>query len=206
MSAVRRRLSFRLVDPLAVLLVLLGVGLLLRDDLVEPGPSSTRIAARRGERAPRIERPQLDELTRADIDRAQESARAGERHVAAYPDRLAPCAQDATGPGHGRRQATERLLPLVAPDLQVDVDDVVVADRQPAEAVADRERARLIASLEPPDDPHPSAEVGDAERARRPARLELGRRARAERAAVLEDDDVRDPLAPPVAGSHGSRT
>ena len=34
-------------------------------------------------------------------------------------------------------------LPLVAPDLEVHVDDVVVGDREPAQAVADRERAHL---------------------------------------------------------------
>jgi hypothetical protein len=100
--------------------------------------------------------------------------------------------------GHRRGQRPESLLPLVAPDLQVHVDDVVVADREAGEAVPDRERPRLVARLEAPDDADPSAEVLGAERPRWPTGLELGRRAGSVRLPVLEDDDAGDLLAAPV--------
>jgi hypothetical protein len=90
------------------------------------------------------------------------------------------------------------LLPLVAPDLQVHVDDVVVGDREAGEAVPDRELPRLVARLEAPDDADPSAEVLGAERPRWPTGLELGRRARPIRLSVLEDDDAGDLLAAAV--------
>jgi hypothetical protein len=109
-----------------------------------------------------------------------------------------PGAHDSARTGHRRRQPPEALLPLVAPDLQVHVDDVVVGDRETGEAVPDRERPRLTARLEAPDDADPSAEVLGAERSRWPTRLELGRRARPVPLPVLEDDDAGDLLAATV--------
>ena len=194
------------VDPLAVALVLLCVGQLLVDDPVEGRAVLDLHRRGGGERVARIQRPQLDELARGDVDRAQENLRAGERHVPSHPHRMAPRAHDVAGAGHRGGERPETLLPLVAPDLQVDVDDVVVRDRQPREAVADRELAGLVGGLEAPDDPHAAAEVLGPERARRAARLELGRRAGAVRPAVLEHGDVRDALAAPGTGSRGSRT
>ena len=121
-----------------------------------------------------IERAQLDELPGGDVERAQQRVPALERDVAAHPDRVAPGADDVAGPAHRRGQPAERLLPLVAPDLEVDVDDVVVGDREAAQPVVDAERALLVAvRLEPPDDARAAAEI--ARRRTCPA----GRRARA---------------------------
>ena len=132
-----------------------------------------------------------------------------DRHVAAHPDRMAPGADDVARPAHRRRQPAEALLPLVAPDLEVDVDDVVVGDRESRYPVVDDERPLLRAvRAEAPDDAHASAEVVDAERARRAAGLELGRGARLERPAVLRDADLVDALAVPqrdLAEAEGER-
>jgi hypothetical protein len=56
-------------------------------------------------------------------------------------------APDAVGGARGRArepelrgEEPERLLPLVAPDPEVDVDDVVVGDGEVSEPVGDRER------------------------------------------------------------------
>jgi hypothetical protein len=106
-----------------------------------------------------------------------------------------PRANDVRGAGHRGRKAPEPLLPLVAPHLEVHVDDVVVRDREAGEAVADRERARLVRRVEPPDDADAPAEVADPERPGRPAGLQLRRRPGSERASPLEDDDVCDLLA-----------
>ncbi len=107
---------------------------------------------------------------------------------------MTPGAYDVSRPRSRGREATERLLPLVAPHLEVDVDDVVVANRQAGEAVADRERARLSRRLESPDDANPPTEVADAERPGGAARLEVGRGAGTVCASVLGDADIRDAL------------
>ncbi|MEX2612132.1 MAG: hypothetical protein WD380_01025 [Gaiellaceae bacterium] len=52
--------------------------------------------------------------------------------------------------------------------------------------------------MKAPDDADLPAEVGDAERAGRPARLQLRGRARGERASVLENADARDALVAPI--------
>ena len=173
-----------------------GVLELLRDDLLEAVALLDLHPRRRGERARGVERPQLDELAGVDVERAEEGRAPVDRDVAAHPDRVAPGAHDVAGPAHRRRQPPEALLPLVAPDLEVDVDDVVVADGEAAHPVVDDERPLLRSRpTEAPDDADAPAEVLDAERARRPAGLELGRRARLERPAVLGDADLVDPLA-----------
>ena len=97
---------------------------------------------------------------------------------------------------HRRGQPAERLLPLVAPDLQVHVDDVVVGDGQAVERVADRERPRQDGRVVP-DDPEPAVDVGRAERVRRALGAELRRRAGPVLGAGLADVDVRDRLAVP---------
>ena len=76
-----------------------------------------------------------------------------ELDVAAHPDRVAPDAED--GPGAAVIVAVSRSrrpFHSDAPDLEVDVDDVVVGDRDAREPVADRERADLAGRLEVPDD------------------------------------------------------
>ena len=82
-----------------------------------------------------IERPQLDELAGRHVERAQVDAVAVDRDVAPDADRVAPGARDVAGREQLRRQLAEADLPLVAPDLQVDVDDVVVRDRDAAQPV-----------------------------------------------------------------------
>ena len=132
------------------------------------------------------------------VERTQECSRSRERDVASDPDRVAPGAYDLSRPRGRRRQTPERLLPLVSPHLEVDVDDVVVPDGEPAEAVADRERACLSRRLESPDDASSAAEITGSEGAGRAAGLELGRGAGLVRAPVLGDDDVRDALSAAV--------
>ena len=127
--------AFSVVDPLVVALVAVGVGvLLLRRSRRAPFPRSTRIPAveENAERA--IERPQLDELVRRDVDRAQGRARARRARRRHAPTRACPSARRIfPGAVSIADEAIERLVPLVAPDLEVDVDDVVVGDREAAE-------------------------------------------------------------------------
>ena len=156
-------------------------------------------AARRSECVPRVERAQLDELAGVDVERPQQRLLPVERDVAPDPDRVAPGADDVAGPAHRRGQAPEPLLPLVAPDLEVHVDDVVVAHGEPGHPVVDEERTLLGAvGLESPDDPHAPAEVDHTERVGRAAGLEVRRRARTEGSSVLGHADLVDPLARPV--------
>ena len=185
------------VDPLAVTLEALGVVELLLDDLAEAVALLDRHARGRREGRARIERAQLDVLTRGHVDGTQERVRSRDRHIAAHPDRMTPRADDVPGPGHRRREPSQALLPLVAPDLEIHVDDVVVADGQPAQAVADRERPCLVRRLVAPDDPGTLVEVADAVRSRRAAGLELCRRSRLEGLAALRDAEHLDALAVP---------
>ena len=132
------RMRLQRVDAVAIGLVALGVGALLLDDPIERVPSLDAHARGRGERRPRNERAELDELLGRDVDRAQRRARSDELDVAAHPHRLSPRAEDLPRRRLDAHEPGERLLPLIAPDLQVDVDDVVVRDRDPAERVRDR--------------------------------------------------------------------
>ena len=184
-----------LVDAVAILLEVGRVLGLLLDDPVEPGALLDLHLGRRGERLAGVQRAQLDELLRRDVDRPEQDPRPGERDVAANPDRMSPCADDVARPGHRGRQLPEALLPLVAPDPEVDVHDVVVRDREAGEAVADGEGSRLVRRLEAPDDSHAAAEVLDAERAGRPAGLELGVGAGPVGSPALGDGDSRDLFA-----------
>ena len=63
---------------------------------------------------------------------------------------------------------------MVSPDLEVDVDDVVVGDREPAEAVGDRERADAAVLPVVPDDPNPVVALLDAECVRSVEAPQLG--------------------------------
>ena len=108
----------------------------------------------------------------------------------------------STGPGPSieRRQLPQPDLPLVAPDLEVDVDDVVVGDREPADAVADDERPRLGRGAVVPDDPHRVADRCDAERPGSARRAELRGGAGTVRLAALRHRDRVHRLA--LANGH----
>ncbi len=161
-----------------------------------PSPRSTRIPAVEVNAERAIKRPQLDELVCRDGDRAKGRARADELDVATNPYRLAPPAQDLPGRRLDADEAIEWLVPLVAPDLQIDVDDVVVRDRDAAQRVRDREGTRLIARVEVPDDPCAVTTLFDTERCRWPgSRLECGLVAPLERDAALGDRGVDQCLA-----------
>jgi hypothetical protein len=109
---------------------------------------------------------------------------------------MTPGADDVTAfRAHGRGQTPEPLLPLVAPDLEIDVDHVVVRDGETRDLVEDRERPRLVGGTEPPDDADPIAEVENADRAGSPTRLEVRRGAREVRVPALGYPDPRDTLA-----------
>ena len=95
----------------------------------------------RGERRARDQRAQLDELVRRDRDRPQ-VARCRRRSARRRARRPGSPTRAATFPGACSVASScgEPDLPLVAPDVEVHVDDVVVGDREPAQRVADLER------------------------------------------------------------------
>ena len=184
------------VDPLVVAPVAVGVGLLLLEDAIERLPSLDTHPGRRGESRASDQGPQLDELVRRNGDRTKGRARAHELDVPTNPHGLAPPAQDLPGGRLDADEAIERLAPLVAPNLQIDVDDVVVCDRDAAQRVRDREGPRLIARVEVPDDAGAVTALFDPEGSRRPGpRLECGLVAPLERDAVLCDRGVDKCLA-----------
>ena len=158
------RVGLQRVDPVAIVLVALGVGELLLDDPVERVSALDTHPGGRRERRPRNQRAQLDELVRRDLDSAEGGTRADQLDIAANPYGLAPCAQDRPGRGLDPDEARERLRPLVAPDLEVHVHDVVVRDGDSTKPVGDRERPRLVAGIEVPDDAHRVTAPLDAER------------------------------------------
>jgi hypothetical protein len=107
---------------------------------------------------------------------------------------MPPRARHLSGCDEARGETAEPDLPLVSPDLQVDVDDVVIRGRQPAQPVADPEGALLGQGPVMPDDPKSLVGLRRTEGVRRSARAELGRRARGIGAIALEDGDLVDPL------------
>ena len=164
-----------LVDALAVFLEVRRVLGLLVDDPVETRPLLDPHPGRRGERLAWVQRAELDELLAAGTSSARR--RTCDPASVTSPRTQTGCPHARTtspGPAHRGGERAEALLPLVAPDLEVDVDDVVVRDGEAGEAVADREGAGLVRRLEAPDDAGAAAEVLDAERAGRAAGLELG--------------------------------
>ena len=128
-EGVAPRVLFCVVDPLAVLLERRGIGRLLGDDLLEARARDDPHSGGRGERGPGNQRSQLDELPRRHVQGAKEHALAGKRSVAADVHRVPPGAKDLARCRLARREAPERLFPFGAPDLEVDVDDVVVGNR-----------------------------------------------------------------------------
>ena len=134
-----------------------------------------------------------------DVDRLQRRPGREPGRDALDPARMAVDAV-ARAPGragehHHRREAPERRLPLVSPDLHVHVDDVVVGDCEAAEAVGDREGALLVERRVVPDDAHLVRVVLDAVPAGSVAAAELRVPARLVRPAVLGHEHVVDRLA-----------
>ncbi len=189
------------VDALLIPLDLPGVGGLLGDDAVEGAPGLDPGAGGGRQELAGEDNAQLDELAGRDVERAQQGGPRRARDVASDPLRVTPDPVAAPARLAGQRQRRPQLrepdLPLVAPDLQVDVDDVVVGDGEPAEPVADRERALLGRGAVVPDDAEPAVRIGGPERVRVARAAELGRRSLAVAATGLGDVDVVDRL--PVA-------
>ena len=173
---------------------------LLGDDRRQPVAGSNLRAGGRGEQAAREDDAELDELVRRDVAPRGASPCRAARDVAVHPGRMPPDAverRSSARPGSGIVEASEpRPDGHSSPQtLQVDVDDVVVGDRQPAEAVRDRERALLVLGPVVPDDPHALRAGLHAERARRAEAAELGARARDVVVRALAHADVVDRLA-----------
>jgi hypothetical protein len=64
-----------------------------------------------------------------------------------------------TGEGHRGGEAVERLSPVVAPDLEVDIDHVVGGLGKAEEPVGEVEGPLLAESRVVPDDPYPATEI-----------------------------------------------
>ncbi len=154
------------VDALAIALVVGRVFPFLRDDAVERLSTADLRTRGRGQELAGKEDAQLDELAGRNVERTEEGPVGFPRDVAADRDRVTVDAVlgPGSGPGqrHRRRQASEPFLPLVAPHLEVDVDDVVVGERQPAQPVADREGPQLVLRAEVPHDPSAALDVPHA--------------------------------------------
>ena len=143
-----------------------------RDDPPErvPGPD---LRARGGrEQAAREDDAVLDELVSGNLHRLQRRpfGRAARRLRAPRRGFPRPGTRARARSGRGncidRCQIRDPDRPVLAPDAQVHVDDVVVGDREPAKAVRDRERALLVGRPVVPDDPEPVVDAGDAEAVR----------------------------------------
>ena len=160
-----------------------------------PLPCDDPHPCRRAERASWDHRAELDELAGGNVERPQQHLRAEELHVAPHVDRVAPGLEHLAGSDLGRRQAVERLLPLRAPHLEVDVDDVVVGHREASHAVVHGEGAELVGGAVVPDDAEGVAHPGRSVRAGGVDAAELGAASRAVGAAVLGDADAVDRLA-----------
>ena len=189
------RMCLQCVDAVAIGLVALRVRALLLDDAVE-GVSRARRAFRRST---------LNALRGMRV-RSSTNCFAGTltaRNVARVPT-SSTSPRTHTGFPHARRifpgavsiptRRARGSLPLIAPDLQVDVDDVVVGDRDTAKRVRDRERACLVAGVEVPDDARGVAALLDAERPRLP-RLEARLGSLPEGHAALRDRREHERLA-----------
>ena len=190
------RMRLQRVDAVVVVLVALRVGELLLHDAVEGVAALDAHTGRRRERRPWDQRAQFDELMGGYVDCAERGPRADELDVATNPYGLAPGAQDLPWGRLDSDEPREALVPLVAPDLEVDVDHVVVGDGDPSQCVRDRERAGLVDRVEVPDDPHRVAPALDAERSGVP-RLEARLVALPERDSALRDGRVHERFAFP---------
>ena len=108
---------------------------------------------------------------------------------------MPPGAGDVAGSDQTGGERAEADLPLVSPDLQVDIDDVVVGRRDAAQAIVDLECPFLREGLVVPDDPEATVGLGCAVTVGNPGRTELGRGAGGVDATVLRDDDLFDALS-----------
>src|SRR5581483_9667469 len=178
-------MPLELLDAIVVAIERCGVCSLRGEDLREPSPALDAHAGGRGERGARNHRAKLDELARRDVESSQNGLFAVQVDVAANVDGMAPRAHHASRRGEARRQAPETLLPFAAPDLQVDVDDVVVGDGEPVHVVPKLEDPRLVGGAVVPDDAHTVRELRHPVRARGVETTELGAAAGAVHAAVL---------------------
>ena len=168
---------------------------LLGHDLLEAEAADDPHASGRGEEPPRDDGAQLDELAGGNSLRAEVDPGAVDRDVAADADGMAPGPQHVAGGDHRRGQLVQADLPLIAPDLEVDVDDVVVGDGEAAQPVVDAEPPLLVGGLVVPDDPDPRVRARRAECPRRARALELGAPSGLVLLVALRDGDLIDGLA-----------
>ncbi len=96
---------------------------------------------------------------------------------------------------HAGGEVAELLIPLVAPHLEVDVDHVVVGDRQTQNPVRDGEGAHLVDRPIVPHHPHQPTPPLGAEGARFAARTQLGWSPGTVERPGLRDLDIADLLA-----------
>ena len=108
---------------------------------------------------------------------------------------MPPGAQHVAGRDHRGGQLVEADLPLVAPDLEVDVDDVVVGDGEAAQPVVDAEAPLLVRGAVVPDDPDSLVGARRAERPRRARALKLGATAGLVLLLALRHEDLIERLA-----------
>ena len=112
-----------------------GVGLAPRRRSGRARSRARPASGRRRERVARDERPQLDELVAPGRRHGPEERACGPASSTSPRTQTGlPQARRilARGRSRSRSSRAERLVPLVAPDLEVDVDDVVVGDRDAA--------------------------------------------------------------------------
>jgi hypothetical protein len=113
-------------------------------------------------------------LARGDARGPQVGDLAFDRDVPADADGVAPNASDPTWGDERSRQLREPHFPLVAPNPDIDIDHVVVRDRDPAEPVVDAKASLLERSAVVPDNPNAVVCPRDAEPARLAGALQLG--------------------------------
>jgi hypothetical protein len=163
-----REVVERVLDLFLVALEPCGLRLLLGDDAIECLLVSDLRAPRGGEQRPGEDRPKLDELSGRDTLSAKLYVLCVRGDVTPDGDRMAPdaIARPACGLGEeeDRRQLAELLLPFFAPDLQVDVDNVLIRDCEPTQTVPDGEGTDVRESPVVPDDPHAVGEPGHPKR------------------------------------------
>jgi hypothetical protein len=110
---------------------------------------------------------------------------------------MSPRTDDLARRDQRRRELAEPHLPLVAPDLDVHVDHVVVRRRDAAQPVVDSESPRLRLRFVVPHDSHALVRASRAERPGPVRALELRARAGAVRGLSLRDGDLIERLAVP---------
>ena len=190
----------RVVDALAVVFVGALRPELVGDDLLQAVLVPDLRPGGRGEQAPREDHAHLDELVSRNARCLQQRAIGEARDGAPNPRRAAP---DPIGGRklrrlwelHRRRQAAERGRPVVPPDVQVDVDDIVVGDRESAEAVGDVEGPPLGVRGVVPDDPDALVDSSHAVGVRQVEATELRVGAGPVERVSLADGHVVDRLA-----------